>query len=239
MQEADRQARTHADCHALCPGYAIDLPGLDYLPAEHWLLDRLLRRLVQLRREEPALGLLAGGEVIVLLEEREYPQRLASCSMRLPLADNGSRAGLEKAVRRLLSDELAHLSRRSPGFDAQLPDALAIQAIRDLPISAGMSGRRLSQDLVGPRLTFPSALTGRDFSDPGRAGVILARRLARAVVSTGVARECHVMLGFVPGQTEAQVLRLFGDSSLLDASRWGGLLDRSLQGGRGALYGSS
>ena len=73
-------------------------------------------------------------------------------------------------------------------------------------------------------------LSGKDFYQVDRAGALVARRLAKAVVMTGAARECVVTLAFVPGQAEAQVVSLAGDGHLVDASRWAGLLDRSLAG---------
>ena len=72
--------------------------------------------------------------------------------------------------------------------------------------------------------------TGKDFYHAERAGVIAARRLAKAVVLTGAAHECRATLAFGPGQAEAQIVSLVGDGELLDASRWSGLLDRTLQG---------
>ena len=81
----------------------------------------------------------------------------------------------------------------------------------------------------GSRLA-AEAPTGKDVYHPSAQGAIAARRLAKAVVLTGAAQECWATLAFGPGQPEAQIVSLMGDAGLLDASRWAGLLDRTLAG---------
>jgi S-adenosylmethionine synthetase len=234
LTERDRHGCQAADDQAILTGYAVDLPGTNYLPAEQWLVHSLLRRLETLRLESPELRLGPDGKVIVLLEEEEYPTRLAGFSTTLQQARGGSPHGLEKAVRKVLGDELAHLSRRVPGFDARVPEAMAVNAA-GAPHEggpghqSGQSGQRLVIDTYGPRVPCGgAALCGKDFYTAERAGTLMARRLAKAAVRTGVARECQATLAFVPGQQEAQIIALRGDGKLLDASRWAGLLDRSL-----------
>src|SRR5262249_23427288 len=134
---------------------------------------------------------------------------------------------------KVLIDEMSHLSRRVPGFDARLPDALALNVtnpVVDRP-ATGTSGRQLGLDGYGMRVPDGGAvLCGRDLYQVERAGAILARRLAKAIVRTGVARQCQAGLSFVPGQPEAQILSLEGDGQMLDPSRWAPLLDRTLAG---------
>jgi len=234
LTDQDRHGCQAADDQAILTGYAIDLPGTNYLPAEQWLVHSLLRRLEQLRVEAPELRLGPDGKLIVLLEEEEYPTRLAGFSATLQQARSGSPQALEKAVRKVLGDELTHLSRRVPGFDARVPEAVAVNAAGvshegGPGHESGQSGQRLVMDTYGPRVACGgAALCGKDFCTAERAGTIMARRLAKAAVRTGVARECFATLAFVPGQQEAQIIALRGDGCLLDASRWAGLLDRSL-----------
>jgi S-adenosylmethionine synthetase, C-terminal domain len=170
--------------------------------------------------------------LILLLEEEEQPTRLAGFSITLPQLAGGLSLALEKAVQKILADELAHLSRRVPGFDARLPDALAINITSPTEMPAiGLNGQRGPADTYGPRVpTGNGSLCGKDLYNADRAGVLMARRLACAVVRTGVARECLATLALVPGQTEAQILQLRGDGQVLDPTRWAALLDRSLAG---------
>ncbi len=56
-------------------------------------------------------------------------------------------------------------------------------------------------DAYGPRVPIGGgALSGKDFYKVDRAGAILARRLAKLVVLTGVARECTAKLAISPGR---------------------------------------
>lgn len=232
LSERERASRTTADDQAIVTGYALDLPGLEDMPAEQWLIVQLLRRLDALRTSDPILGLAPGGQVIVLVEEEEEPTRLAGFSITLPQNPGGLPLALDKTVKKILADELAHLSRRVPGFDGRLPESLAINIASpaDMP-KIGLSGQRGCMDTYGPRVPAGNGpLCGRDFYHADRAGVLMARRLARAVVRTGAARECLATLGVVPGQTDAQILQLAGDGRVLDVSRWAPLLDRSLAG---------
>lgn len=233
LTERDRESRSTAEVQALAIGHAIDMAGINDVPAEQWLVMRFLRRLVQLRDALPNLRLGPVGQVTLLLEEQDFPTRLAGCILSLSQAADGSPMALEKTIQKVLIDEMSHLSRRVPGFDARLPDALALNITgpaSDRPFT-GQSGRRAGMDAYGLRVPDGGVvLCGRDLYQAERAGAILARRLAKAIVRTGVARRCDVVLAFAPGQAEAQILSLHGDGQVLDASRWAPLLDRTLAG---------
>ncbi len=231
--ERDQQSRTTAERQTLSLGYALDLPGTNDFPAEQWLTIRIVRRLVQLREALPNLHLGPAGQVVLLLEEDEFPTRLAGCSLSLTQAPEGSPMALEKTIQKVLVDEMAHLARRVPGFDARLPEALALNISNpqaDRPLT-GSSGRQIGLDGYGMRLPEGgNVLCGLDLYQVERAGAILARRLAKAVVRTGAARQCQASLAFAPSQSEAQILSLHGDGQILDPSRWALLLDRTLAG---------
>jgi S-adenosylmethionine synthetase len=200
--------------HVVACGYAIDEPGTNYLPAEFWLARRL------------ALRLPAGNDLIVLLEEDTHALRLAgfSCS----LTADPTAPTTQRAVRTLLQDELAHLARRVPGFDPRIPESVAVHPCE--PADHAGSGRHLAGSTYGPRVPMTVAgLCGKDLGHPARAGAIAARRLAKAVVRAGVARECHAVVTLVPGQEEAMIVALHGDGQRLDASRWSDLVDRSIR----------
>lgn len=180
--------------HVVATGHAVDEPGTNYLPAAYWLARHL------------ALRLPAGGDLVVLLEVDVHATRLAGFSCAL-VEPTGS---VQKAVRLLLQDELSHLARRVPGFDARLPESIAVHPF--VPPTTASSG---------------PGVNGKDLGHPARAGAILARRLAKAVVRAGVVRECHATVTLVPGQDEAMIVALHGDGQRLDPARWGELVDRS------------
>ncbi len=234
LTERDLESRKTVASQHVAIGYAVDLPGVNDFPAEQWLLMRILRRLVQLREALPSLRLGPSGQVLLLLEEAEFPVRLAGCSITLVQAADGSPVALEKTIRNVMGDEMSQLARRVPGFDTRLPDAFALNVTVPRTVeaaAAGQSGRRTVMDGYGLRVPDGGAvLCGRDLYQVERAGAILARRLARAIVRTGVAHQCQAMLALAPGQAEAQILSLHGDGKVLDASRWATLLDRTLAG---------
>ena len=94
----------------------------------------------------------------------------------------------------------------------------------------GLSGKKLVVDAYGPRVPIGGgALSGKDFYKADRAGGILARRLAKAVVLTGAARECTATLAFLPGAERSHVISLLDeDHHDLECDRWSGLMNLSL-----------
>ena len=71
-----------------------------------------------------------------------------------------------------------------------------------------------------------SALSGKDFHKPDRAGAIIARRLALAVVQSGTAREATVHLASFPGDEAPRILRIATpDGDLREPQRWGRLIN--------------
>ena len=74
------------------------------------------------------------------------------------------------------------------------------------------------------------ALSGKDFFKVDRAGALHARRVAKAVVVTGAAREALVRLAWFPGDRQGRLLSIeTDDRKLLDPRPWQGLFDLSLE----------
>lgn len=96
----------------------------------------------------------------------------------------------------------------------------------------GLSGKKLVVDAYGPRVPIGGgALSGKDLFKADRAGAILARRIAKAVVLTGGATECTVTLAVFPGNTKFRIASLIdGDGKQLNADRWSALFELSLEG---------
>jgi S-adenosylmethionine synthetase len=94
LDEDEERFRAASDDQAIVTGYAVDLPGTNYLPPEHWLAARLARALERLRSAAPDLGLGPDGKVFILLEDdgeaAGHALRLASVSASLQHAPGRS-----------------------------------------------------------------------------------------------------------------------------------------------------
>ncbi len=91
----------------------------------------------------------------------------------------------------------------------------------------GLSGKKLLLDHYGPRVPIGgTALSGKDFWKPDRAGTLLARRLALAVVRAGVATEATVQFVSFPGDEAPRLVRITTpQGELPGAARWLQLID--------------
>jgi S-adenosylmethionine synthetase len=237
LNEGEAEFRQVSDDQCIVTGHAVDLPGTNYLPPEHWLAWRLARRLAELRTAAPGLRLGPDGKVAVVFEDEGERCRLAAFSASLQQAVGGSEVELHRGVRGLLREELQEAIWNIPGFEPTVPEAIAINGAGNFAVGGpdgdnGLSGKKLVVDAYGPRVPIGGgALSGKDFFKADRAGAIIARRLAKAVVQTGVARACTATLAFFPGDRAARVVSLRREDGLcLDPGRWDGLLDRSLAG---------
>ena len=237
LNDGEAEFRNLSDDQAVVTGYAVDLPGTNYLPPEHWLAYRTAQRLRQIRTERPELGLGPDGKVLALLEAENGTLRLSGFSASLHHAPDADPIRLHRAILELLRGQLAEAASAIPGFDPTIPDAVTVNNAGNFVVGGpegdnGLSGKKLVVDAYGPRVAIGGgALSGKDFFKADRAGAIVARRLAKAVVLTGAARECRATLVFLPGISEAKIVSLCGDGGQeLDAAQWGQLFDLSLEG---------
>ena len=86
-------------------------------------------------------------------------------------------------------------------------------------------------DAYGPRIPIGGgALSGKDFFKVDRAGALHARRVAKAIVITGAAREAIVRLAWFPGDREGRLLSIeYEDRKQLDPKPWQRLFNLSLE----------
>ncbi|PYV43069.1 MAG: hypothetical protein DMG09_01190 [Acidobacteria bacterium] len=236
LHEGEAEFRRFADDQSIVTGYAVDLPGTNFLPPEHWLASRLSRRLERLRSERPDLLLGPDGKSIVICEEDGNSVRLKAFSASLQQALEGPVVELHRAVLELLREELQAAADAIPGFDSRVPDEVKVNGAGNFAVGGpeednGLAGKKLVVDAYGPRVPIGGgALSGKDFYKADRAGAILARRLAKAVAATA-ARECTATLAIMPGQDRFSVVSLVNEEGRrLDASRWMRLFDLSLAG---------
>jgi len=126
LNTGEADFRSLSDDQAIVTGYAVDLPGTNYLPPEHWLANRSAQRLRQLRTERPELGLGPDGKVLVLLAAENDTLRLAGFSTSLHHAPGGDPIQLHRAILELLRGQLAEAPTAIPGFDPAVPDAVNV-----------------------------------------------------------------------------------------------------------------
>jgi len=223
-----------SDDQSIVSGYAIDLPGIGFIAPEQWLAREVARRLFALVHSP--LRLCPDGKVLVVLEESSAPDGIAhswtlravSCSL---LAQAGD-AELQRAASLAVREAATELAHRLPGFEPSTQHELVVNGSGTFAIGGpegdnGLSGKKLLLDHYGPRVPIGgTALSGKDFWKPDRAGTLLARRLALAVVRSGTAPEASVQFVSFPGDEAPRLVRIVTPrGELPGASRWLQLLD--------------
>jgi len=179
------------------------------------------------------------GKSIVVYEENDGASRVRAFSASLQQAIEGPLVDLHRAVLRALEDELAAAALAIPGLE---PAEIGVNGAGAFAVGGpegdnGLSGKKLVVDAYGPRVPIGGgALSGKDFYKADRAGAILARRVAKAVVMAGAARECTATLAIFPGEESFSIVALLDEGRhLLEPRRWLSLFDLSL-GAAGDRY---
>ncbi len=223
LEEGEAEFRDLSDDQAICIGYANALEATNHLPVEHWLVRTIARRLHRLRAERPDLALGPDGKVLVLLEEvgLEGPAptwQLAGCSASLQQKAASDEVALHRAVRLALEEVLGNAGRLVPGLSNALPESLTVNGAGAFEVGGpegdnGLSGKKLVVDAYGPRVPIGGgAWSGKDFFKADRAGGLHARRLAKALVRLGLAKEATVTLGWFPGDRAARIIRVVAEN---------------------------
>ena len=141
-----------------------------------------------------------------------------------------------RAVLAILNEVGKEATLAIPGFDPTLPGDVTVNGAGNFAVGGpegdnGLSGKKLVVDAYGPRVPIGGgALSGKDLYKADRAGAILARRMAKLIVLTGVAHECTATLALFPGDSEARVVSLRGETGReLETARWQQLLNLRLE----------
>jgi S-adenosylmethionine synthetase len=236
LDEDESRFRAVSDDQSIVTGYAVDLPGTNYLPPEHWLAHRLSSALEGLRLRQPELQLGPDGKVTVIYEQDTDQSRVVGFSTSLQQKVNGPAIELHRAVLLVLKNELTAAAEAIPGFDPAVPDEVHVNGAGNFEVGGpegdnGLSGKKLVVDAYGPRVPIGGgALSGKDFYKADRAGAILARRLAKLAVLTGATRECTATVAFLPGARQAHLVSMSNDAGEhLDCARWSALSDLTLE----------
>ena len=180
----------------------------------------------------PDLRLGPDGKLALLFDAG--PKALAGFTASVQQAVGGDEIELNRAVRLCVAEELANSVASIPGLHSELPESFHVNGAGNFEVGGpegdnGLSGKKLVVDAYGPRVPIGGgALSGKDFFKADRAGAILARRLAKAVVMSGAAPECVATLAIAPGDRAFRIVSLVGAGATLDPRRWAGLIDLSL-----------
>lgn len=217
LEDGEAEFRELADDQAICIGYANAIEATNHLPVEQWLVATIAKRLHRLRYDCPELQLGPDGKVMVLMEEltgddsaQSWALTGFSCSLQQKTASD--EVALHRAVRLSLQETLAQASAQLPGLSALLPEQLTVNGAGAFEVGGpegdnGLSGKKLVVDAYGPRVPVGGgAWSGKDFFKADRAGGLHARRMAKAVVRLGLAREARVTLAWFPGDQSARVI---------------------------------
>ncbi len=244
LHENESEMRACSDDQAILTGFAIDSPATNYLPVEHWLAQRLARSLAELRTAHPELGLGPDGKLLLVYDDSR--RGLDAFSTSLQQASEASEIELHRAVRQCVQRALEQCRASLATLDPSLPEIFVINGCGNFHVGGpeadnGLSGKKLVVDACGPRVPIGGgALSGKDFYKPDRAGALLARRLAKAVVLSGAARQCLATLAIFPGEREFRIVSLLAeDSRCLDPRRWASLIDLRLEAAGDAWTGAA
>jgi S-adenosylmethionine synthetase len=244
LQENEAELRACSDDQSIVTGFAVDLPATNFLPVEHWLAHRLARALTELRATHPELQLGPDGKLLVVYDESRC--RLEAFSASLQQAAGASEIELNREVRQCVQRELEQCRASLDTLDPSLPEIFVINGCGSFHVGGpeadnGLSGKKPVVDAYGPRIPIGGgALSGKDFYKPDRAGALLARRLAKAVVLSGAARQCVAMLAIFPGDTAFRIIALTAeDGRPLDPRRWASLTDLRLEAAGDAWTGAA
>ncbi len=237
LRKSEDDFRRVADDQSIVTGYAVDIPGTNFLPPEHWLAGRMSRRLERLRADKPELRLGPDGKLMVVYEDTGGAAKAAAFSASLQQAMGGPVVDLHRAVLDLLREELAQAAGVIPGFDPVLPKQVLVNGAGNFEVGGpegdnGLSGKKLVVDAYGPRVPIGGgALSGKDFYKVDRAGALIARRIAKVAVQTGAVRVCTVTLSVFPGDEKFSIVSMVdGEGKFMEAGRWAGMFDLSLAG---------
>jgi len=236
LEDGEEEFRSLSDDQSICTGYATATAETNHLPVEHWLSNRLGRRLASLRTEAPDLNLGPDGKVIVIVVQGDDGYHLEEFSCSLQQKSASDDISLHRVVRITLENEMKVLSTAFADLAPDVPGELSVNGAGAFEIGGpegdnGLSGKKLVVDAYGPRIPIGGgALSGKDFFKVDRAGALHARRVAKAIVVTGGAREAIVRLAWFPGDREGRLLSIENeDRKQLDPKPWQGLFNLSLE----------
>jgi len=192
----------------VCVGYATDEgreTGVDlgYMPLAQWLAHGLTRRLDRLRGEGRFPMLFPDGTSQVVVQyEDGVPSRVRSVALASHHLES---APLDKIRQELLDEVVEPILSELP---ASLTDKTEREVNHAGPFTVGgpaadvgLSGRKGVSDAYGTACAFGgSSPVGKDPTKTDRAGLCMARYLAKNLVAAGVAARAEIRLVYLLGK---------------------------------------
>lgn len=137
--ESESGFRKFSDDQSIVTGYAIDSPGSNYLPPEHWLVCRLSRRLCRLREEYPDLRLGPDGKVVLIWDSAR--NAVVSISVSLQQAIGGDEIALHRVVRQVVAAELQECAKQLAGLDPRPPEKIHVNGAGNFEVGGHRRGQ--------------------------------------------------------------------------------------------------
>jgi S-adenosylmethionine synthetase len=174
LVEGESLFRQVSDDQSIVTGYAVDSPGTNWLPPEHWLVWRLSQRVQRLRAEAPQLALGPDGKVALVFDSEKNVLAAFNASVQQKIG--GSEIDLHRTVRDAIAGELQACAPAIPGLRADLPKQIYVNGAGNFDVGGpegdnGLSGKKLVVDAYGPRIPIGGARS---------AARISSRRTGRA-----------------------------------------------------------
>ena len=236
LDPEEAEVRGVADDQCICVGYANAIGETNHLPVEHYLANRLGRKIAKLRLEEPELDLGPDGKIVVTLRKDGDRVALHALSCSIQQRNFADRIPLKRLLHQVVEEEMQHLGDSTPCFRSEIPDQIALNGAGEFEIGGpegdnGLAGKKLAIDYYGPHVPIGGgALSGKDFFKVDRAGAIHARRVAKAVVMTGNVSEALVHFCWHPGNTSGEILSIStNEGKEVDSRLWEELFDLRLE----------
>lgn len=221
LLDGEGEFRKVSDDQTISIGYANAIEATNHLPLEHYLVRNIAKRIYEASKREESLFLGPDGKVIVYVAEEERngltQYALAAVSASLQQANPAALIELNRFVRSCVKAECETLSASFPQFSGVVPEAIVVNGAGNFAVGGpegdnGLSGKKLVCDAYGPRVPIGGgAWSGKDFFKADRAGGLFARKIAKALVFIGMAKEATVTLSFFPGDEEARALSVVNE----------------------------
>ncbi|MDD4540089.1 MAG: methionine adenosyltransferase domain-containing protein [Lentisphaeria bacterium] len=209
LDDDERSVRCYADDQSVVAGYACNSPATAWLPAAHYIANRLGVGLAQWQTRATNAELF-GPDFKILVQIGEDGRRYVWDRLTLSIQH---REGVEypaqyALLRPVIARMLAELEQQGIGGIGALPDERfmlngAGDFIQGGPEGDnGLSGKKLAIDFYGPEIPIGGgAICGKDPHKVDVCGAFRARELACQLVRERGYAAVSVRLGWSPGET--------------------------------------
>jgi S-adenosylmethionine synthetase len=154
LLEGEAVFREVSDDQSIVTGYAVDSPGTNWLPAEHWLAWRLAGCVERLRVKAPDLGLGPDGKVVLVYDSEA--NALASFSASLQQKIGAGEIDLHREVRSAVGLRVDRVRSRHSWLQARGSGAFPRERCRQLRSGWAGRGQRAQRQETGRRRIRPA-----------------------------------------------------------------------------------